>query len=151
MKKWKLIAIVTIMVALAACSRTFFIKVSGRVSEGVNFCFYNSRNDRQPSEHTIASLFVQKHAQSSAPSWKASSWKTIWKVEGRFDAECIAYGATSQRYKTLIPAIPLAYGSEYRIVATGNSNPVDGAALIFNIDASGMAVTREKSQYSLTQ
>jgi hypothetical protein len=135
MKAVKLFQVMFLVLLLAACSRTFFVNVEGDLDSGIKFCFYKNLSDKKPREHELREFGVQRLT--------GGIWKDVWVLEGPFDATCIDYGDHSESYKTLMRAMPLERGAEYRLGATDTKNPIGYAALTFKIDETGKPVIDE--------
>lgn len=136
----RVLVIMALPAFITACSGWFFVRASGRLSEGVDFCFYNKATDKQPSEVNIQQLLVQQRTDNSKPMWDSNSWRTIWVIAGPYRAKCITYGAEAGTLHTINKALPLSLGSEYRVELDDYSGPVRNAGTIFKINADGVVV-----------
>lgn len=140
MSMLRIIGLGLLTTLVTACSGVFYIKTTGQIATGVNFCFYNKQTDAQPSAFNINELQVQKHINASAPTWDIKSWKTVWRIRGPFTAKCIGYGAESAAFQSVVKAVPLTPNSEYRVAADDISGVARISTPIFKIGPDGKVI-----------
>lgn len=129
MKATKCFLVMFLVLILAACSRTFFVKVYGELNDGIQFCFYKNLTDENTTEYELRDFGVQKLI--------GDSWKDVWTIEEVFRTRCLVYGVKSKNYQTLVQAKQLEAGAMYRVGASDMQSPVGYASLRFKISQSG--------------
>jgi len=129
MKVAKYFLVVFFVLILAACSRTFFVKVYGELNDEIQFCFYKNLTDKKTVEYELRDFGVQKLI--------GDSWKDVWAIEGVFSTKCLVYGGKSKNYQTHVQAERLEARAIYRVVASDTKSPVGYASLRFKISQLG--------------
>jgi hypothetical protein len=135
---WKLVAAVLLTLCLQACSRSFWVKPSGRLGEGVIFHFYDSATATKPAVLSITHFAVQKNGLEG-------EWELVWGLTGKESLSSIVYGRKYTHLKETMTAVPLVRGAKYRVIAgdTPQLNAAGSAMAFFVVDESGSVVPSE--------
>jgi len=130
--------VVMCSVGLSACSRTFFIELSGGYGQVIVFRFYDLA-DRSPSKHNIVELTVQEKQDND-------KWQVVWTLTGKQSLAEVEYGGQYEGLKEAAPAKPLSLAHQYRVYVTDRASlePIGYAFAEFGFDQSG-ALLRKRN------
>lgn len=114
-----------LVLALCGCSRSFFVRAVGDADDLV-FFFYSDREMAKPDQHKITQLAVKKYGADG---------EIVWRIEERFVADSLKYGATSSEFRTVVEPKPLNADAQYQVIVTDASalSPAGGAAQVFTV------------------
>ena len=122
---------ILIVLILAACSRSFFIKPVGHLDDSVIFHFSDSLDARTQTTLNIIEFYVQEATENT--------WVTVWELKGEASLELITYGAKHKDLVEVVPARPLTRSGKYRAIGTELTgfNPIGYASIHFSFGEDG--------------
>src|SRR6266496_4527002 len=110
-------AAAVVLVWLGSCSRSFVVRVNGRLGATITFQFYDERG--RATDATIRRFAVEEQTSTG-------SWVWVWALTGARRLHELTYGAKYEGLQQLRSPRKLVPGVKYRVFAEDASGDETG-------------------------